>query len=544
MATLVISQGSEDVNLEPSNEETYFYRIGAGRVVGRRCQEINDSGLLNQIALDIRDEYTAWIYKLNQEFVSAGLVWEGTSLFFLSDISNKRHELFDTYNILVGIRLIKQKLATVNIDTILLCGMDNSFRSTMSLVFPDARIVRKSSRPTRTKLTRRIFADVKFFLEILLVIGINHVVPRLGKACVSENRRYFFSFYPQTFDKDNVDSRYRRCVESEDGYLVSIVADGMHQQVSPVQYWKNVKRLPSNKFAIIDEGIRIRDLFQAGVLWIRLYLFVSKRRGAKDRIFDIDISSYIQEELIRSISRITRLTIFSNALQRVVSKLSIRELVYIVFEYSLGRAMSNVLGNKFPQVKRTGFNHGEHSWRFLNYFLAKGEAAVNPPYLLHCPIPERVLAEDELGARIYRYNGYQNVEVMQKVHRLDHLKGIEITKESDVVLIVAGLHDGEDLAKVMIPTILENPQRQYLFRPHPRARNNYIDQFRKVRNVNISEEPIQDVLCKVGHVFVTYSGLGLEAYQLGLSVTLVHIPGRINWSKCLDVDEFMNNEMM
>ena len=38
----------------------------------------------------------------------------------------------------------------------------------------------------------------------------------------------------------------------------------------------------------------------------------------------------------------------------------------------------------------------------------------------------------------------------------------------------------------------------------------------------------------MGRVYVTYSGVGVEAYRLGIPVTIVDIPGNIGWSKLLD----------
>jgi len=196
--------------------------------------------------------------------------------------------------------------------------------------------------------------------------------------------------------------------------------------------------------------------------------------------------------------------------------------------------ISYVVGKFWPEVLRTGFNHGDYSWRFVNYFLAPGEARVEPPYIDHCPVPDRVLAEDSLCAEIYEYNGYKSIELMTKVYRLQYLEGIQVEKKKNLVLIAAGLHDGEALVKSLLGTIESTPAVKYLLKPHPRGDNRYRKKYKHIANLEIISLPIDRVLSVVERVYVTYSGVGVEAWSLGIPVTLVNIPGKVSWSKLLD----------
>jgi hypothetical protein len=198
--------------------------------------------------------------------------------------------------------------------------------------------------------------------------------------------------------------------------------------------------------------------------------------------------------------------------------------------------ISALLGKKHREIVRTGFNHGVFSWRFVNYFLAKSEASPDPPYLTQCPIPDRVWAEDQLCADIYKYNGYRNVEVMERVDRLAYLRGVKPKIITRYALIVAGLHDGEDLFECMHQVVIDNPQIRFLFKPHPRARNRYLKRLPELQNLQVVDKPIENLLGFVGAVYVTYSGVGVEASGLGIPTTLVHMPGRISWSILLDYE--------
>ena len=171
---------------------------------------------------------------------------------------------------------------------------------------------------------------------------------------------------------------------------------------------------------------------------------------------------FIKQELIHSMSRIARLVLISGAFKKAIKTSNMRELVYVNFEFSFGRMISAVVANVDQKICRTGFNHGDYSWRFINYFLADGEARVKPPYIEHCPIPDRVLAEDELCADIYRHNGYQNVEMLKKVYRLSYLDGIEPTCQEEYALIATGLHDGDLLVKSLLPLVKEQKDENIL----------------------------------------------------------------------------------
>ena len=538
MAKLVVYRGDEDLTLPATPGHNYIYKIGAGKINGTGFTSINDSTALNEIAISIRDEYTNWIYSLNQRFVSRKMIRDGLSLFFLTDLSNKRNELFDTYESISNLILIRKRLANEVVDTIDLIGMDIAFRQSICSVFPRATINTVKRKYQRIQLARRFVADTKYLSEIALVVIINMLLLKRTSTNTRTPTKHYFAFFPQTFDERNRDLRYGDLVSEDDKYLVTLVADGMHQQVDPLSYWRYVSRLPPDNFVLIDAWLRMSDI-GVGLFWlVKSYWFLVSERKQRYNFNGIEISRFIRQELVWSSSRIARLVLLIGPLRRVINSLNIKELVYLNFEYAFGRMISFVLGKYFPEVVRTGFNHGDYSWRFLNYFLAKGEARQGPPYIDHCPIPDKVLAEDELCADIYEYNGYQCVEIMKEVNRLKYLEKIIPTRLEKYALIAGGLHDGSALLACLREQIVSQPETEFLFKPHPRSRNSHIEQTADIPNLKIVNSPIEDLLKFVGRIYVTYSGVGVEGWRLGIPVTLVDMPGRISWSKLLDYDQF------
>ena len=538
MAKVVIYRGDSDLSLKTDNQTTYCYQIGVGRLLGDRLININDGKSLDEITLSIRNDYVDWIYSLNSSFVKGGLIKDGISLFFLSDLSNKRSELFDTYESLANILLIKQKLSGIEIDVFELIGLDRAFSRAIKSLYPKAIIKCSRARPSRISVGRRLMADAKYFIEIMLVVVINWCMPNKYVKNTSESEKYYFSYYPQTFNSDLTDIRYGEHVGEKDNYLITIVADGMHQQVSPMAYFQYVRKLPNRRFLLVDRYLRFIDVF-VGFLWLcRCYRFLYSQRFGTYKFLHVDITGFIKQELIQSISRIARLVLLSGAFRKAIKNSNMRELVYINFEFSFGRMISAVVANFDQNIYRTGFNHGDYSWRFINYFLAAGEARRTPPYTKHCPIPDRVLAEDELCADIYKHNGYQNVEVLKKVYRLSYLDGIEPTCQEEYALIATGLHDGDLLVKTLLPLIKKQNAITFYLKPHPRSDKRYLDTIPAVSNLLIVENPIEELLAIVGRIYVTYSGVGVEGRRLGIPVSLVKIPGKICWSKLLDYPEY------
>jgi len=538
MAKIVIYRGDSDLSLKTDDQNTYCYQIGIGKLLGDKLININDSESLDEITLSIRDDYVDWIYSLNSVFIKNRLIKDGLSLFFLSDLSNKRSELFDTYESLANILLIQQQLRGINIDEVELIGLDSAFADAIKCLYPKAIMKCSQTRPLRISLGRRLMADAKYFIEVMLVVVINWCIPNEGAKDTSESQKYYFSYYPQAFTSNLTDIRYGEHAREKDNYLVTIIADGMQQQVSPIAYFKYVRKLPTRSFLLVDRYLRFIDVL-VGCFWLcRCYKFLYSQRHNAFQFRHIDISGFIKQELIQSISRIARLVLISGAFKKAIKTSNMRELVYVNFEFSFGRMISAVVANLDQTIYRTGFNHGDYSWRFINYFLAAGEARTRPPYIKHCPIPDRVLAEDELCAEIYKHNGYQNVQVLEKIYRLSYLDGIEPTCQKEYALIATGLHDGDSLVRTLLPLVKEKKDITFYLKPHPRSDKRYLSAIPDISNLLIVEKPIEDLLTIVGRIYVTYSSVGLEGRQLGIPVSLVKIPGKFCWSKLLDYPEY------
>ncbi len=534
MAELIIYRGNSQITVSSPSDVTYVYRIGSGSVLGEGFTEINDKHRLHALAQEIRDDYSQWIYSLNDLFLASRLKTDDLSLFFLTDLSCKRGEFFETFDYLCGLLLIQERLVGVEISQARLIGVDRGFERAFRSVFPKTTITTVNCGRGLVSAFRRLSADALFLWRVMGAIVINKKKSRKFSN-KDQSGRTFFSIYPQMFSNDDIETKYVDLPKTTDNYVVSVLTDGMHQKTSITKYVRWANEAEKKGFQVMDRHLSFADLFSALYWFVRLWTFFLNQRNHKSLFNHIDISGLKNRELLFSISRVMRLWILKGALRRFLETSQICELVYYPCEYPLGRMISYVTASCDPPILRTGFQMSIVSQRRLEQFLAPNESSTKPPFFHHAPIPDRVLAEDAEAATIYKRSGYKNVQLMEKIYRFGYLKGIRPEKKCGQLLIVPGLHDGAMILEQMKTDIVNNPKKVYIVKPHPRANNQYLAAWSCFKNVQISIQPVAELLGVVSKVFVTYSSVGIEAKRLGLDVIVIDVPGRINTSPLLDL---------
>ena len=534
MSHLIVFKGNHSITVTPPEGTCYLYRIGSGSINGKDFIEINNAARLNELAEMLRDDYTNWIYSLNELFISARLCTKELSLFFLSDISAKRSEFFETYECVCGLLLIKESLEKYEIASAQLIGFDTGFIRAFKALFTDIRVDVESYAESKTSVKRRVLADVLYLSRITAVVIVN-AFTRSSRVCMqSTYGRLFFSIFPQMFSDSGRETKYGDYFNENDQFVVSIMTDGMHQKLSVNNYYRYKKLASEKRFLIVDEYLRVSDV-TLGLFWaIRLWWFYYRQQTQIYKFNDIDITGLIRVELLFSVSRLTRLCVMMGSLRRCFQKVNVKEVVYYPCEYPLGRLISYVLSVVSTDILRTGFQMSICSRRRLEQYLAPGEGSLKLPFIYRAPIPDQIISEDSSAAQIYRYSGYVNVSTMEKVYRYAYLDDLHPEKQRNCELIAPGLHDGADLLDRLQGMIKQYPNTQYMFKPHPRADNRYIDRYIDNRNIQISHRSMPELLSIVSVVYVTHSSVGIEAQRLGLKVVVIDVPGRINPSPLLD----------
>ena len=137
---LVIMRGTSSFSWDKDQFNNFVYYIDTQICESSKVEVVNDSNLLDSYARSIRDKYSKWIYKINDRFLDRKLIKKDLSLFFLTDLSCKRTEIFDTFNSICNLLVIKEKIKGKKVTNALLVGVDKSFFLAFSSMFPEIKV--------------------------------------------------------------------------------------------------------------------------------------------------------------------------------------------------------------------------------------------------------------------------------------------------------------------------------------------------------------------------------------------------------------------
>ena len=529
---LIIYFGNEDLYVPKKYESSYIYSIGSGSPVNGNYISINNPLRLNEIAEELRDEYSEWIYKKNEIFLKNGLTFKNElSLFFLTDFSCKRSEFFDTYNTICNLSLITERLNQSAIKDILLVNSSTEFTTALESLFSSSSIKHLKKRKDDHQLLKYFVTNHIYFLKAALISFLN----LFSKKQISRIKNLYFSRYPLHFidDKDKED-KYGKIDKSCENYSISILTDDYHQKVTIREFLIYRKEVIKKRFSLIDDLIKIRDVFPA---YLRGWSYLLKWKKVLNNRFifkGIDITVFCQNELKFSFNRVIRLLMWVGVFERYFLSNSCEKFTYYLHEYPYGRIISYVL-SRSKSIQSVGMQHGPSSKRKLVYFLAKDEARSKKPFLKHAPIPDEVLAEDYESSKIYQHSGYQNVKIMKKITRLGYLD--EIVKSKPLyTLICPGLHDGALILDSLKEEIINRESDLFIIKPHPRASNEYLKAL-EYNNLTVSEEHVSKLLQSAKELVVTYSSVGMEADYLDIPVRVIDVPGKVSESPLKDTNK-------
>ena len=257
----------------------------------------------------------------------------------------------------------------------------------------------------------------------------------------------FFSKFPKHFKNNFSEGKYGGLVKKNDHLLLTVIADGMHQNQTILEYIRQIQNLKRQGFnyTLMDYQIKIFDIIKNFFLSIDLINKMKYFEGKNFTYKNIDISKYILQEIGVSFLRIPRLLIHRHSFIKILKKIQIKAFIYYLFEFSYGKYFNYLLVNYFPQVERIGFQHGAPSKRKMLCFLSEGEIGYNKKnFLKYLPMPNSVWVENEYFKTVYEEAGYRNFKIIKEVPRLEYLEQIKrLRPEKNTVLIACGMHDYE-----------------------------------------------------------------------------------------------------
>jgi len=514
-------------------ESEKYYFVGPTKIVGEVSDDtlLNDHARLNEIAEAQAAVYSDWVYGCNRLWLDSKLVFEKKlSLFFLSDFSCKRSEIFNTYNDIVNVLLLQEIVRENQFRRIRCVGVDEDLYFSIKSVFHDHTVEASHIRKIPEKRVRIWGGLIRYFFKAFVVSCFNLLQKMGEQQQITSSEQLYLTRYPMHFMKNrDKEEKYGGMFSQDDKYATSILTDGMHQSVSLRNYFRYRSEIKDNSHhLLLDDYIVPGDIVKAigrvPFLFYRMFGIISESYCFSG----IDITRQVRREINFSLNRIVRLLFWPQAVRRFIDHNRCRSFVYYLHEYPYGRLFTYILSQR-SDIRAVGFQHGPSSPRKLLYYLSHHETGDSVDYLNSCPIPDEVYAEDHDSKELYESVGYVNVVVMKRIYRLDYLDKVTLSEDKEFVLVAAGLHDGEALLSILAERITSDKDQSYLFKPHPRAGDKYLNKY-DLDNLRVTLRPIEELYSHASQVIVTYSSIGYEAMRLGIPVEVVHINGMVNQS--------------
>ena len=522
---LYVFGGKEDKKM---NTIGFSYRINSGHIKGDYIC-LDNLNRFNEIALDIRDEYCDYINSHNKSyFLNNGLVFYNISLFFFSDLSNKRTEIYNTYHFLCHAIHIKELCTMNSIDNINFIDCDPTF--VKMFIGNDFALNIDSvsnNQPNNYVSNKRSMLDIIIKQCLFLIkVFITWIVNRTAITNKQIDNMYL-TRYPLHLNTDGTEDKYQSMVNKDDIYLVSVLTDGLHQNCNTFKLllaFKQLKKLSNH--ILLDSYIFIKY----SITMIKVPPL------SKSSFKGFDMTELLMIELSYSYIRIPRLLLYYYPIIKVFTLNKVNNLIYYLHEYCYGRLFTIALKKEEVKTKLIGFQHGPASWRKLLYCLSSNELFVDSTdnnKFVKMPLPDKILCEDIHSKEIYEYYGYEGVEVMQVVPRLQYLESVQSSFGNNI-LVIGGLHDSHVLYKYALSLSLINKDRIVIFKKHPMSKVQFIVN-KHSNNFVCSNLHISDLFSKVSEVHVTYSSVGYEGLMLGKIIYLLLSPTKINESPLMDI---------
>lgn len=544
---LLVNFYSNLPRLRKSRKNFDYYQIGPLNKIDHKFVCRNDQKRLNKIALKKASSYSSWIASLNNIFINKKLILNSNlSLFYLTDLSNKRSEIFSTFNNVCNIALIKELISKYNYKYLIISGAsDDFYQSIKSLKTIKIRkhtsmdldyFKAKFKNILKNLFLKNLLRHYKLLFNYLIYY---FYILRFGRKKTIKNikaNKIFFTRFPLHF-KDNVikEEKYGDLVGINDFFLSSINCDGLHQKINFIDAIKSrikIHKFGKTKHIVLDDYISL-DLILKSFLKSFVYFLRFNDLLNQQYIFEeINLTISIKQELKFSFQRVMGLLLNYELLKLSFKNLEANSFIYYLHEYAYGRMISYFL-NQRGELKTYGMQHGPVALKKLLYHLDPNEVSYNTnDYLYSIPLPSNVIAEDLYSKKVYEYFGYRNIKLLDKIPRISYIYNINMKKEKDIILIASGLHDFPFIYQYML-NIISQSSEIFLFKTHPRSKNN-LEKYKLPKNANYTNNHISLLLERSKTVFASYSSVAIEAKLLNIPVNLIQYPGIINESSLTD----------
>ena len=539
---LLIIYGKNELDISKYGE-VYIYKLSSLKIKSSyKFEVLNNPSALDKIADHEKKSYIKWIYSIgNMPIYRKVSDFLSFDLFLLGDLSSMRNEIYQTFNTLCNVKYLKYLKKKYNPSSIILINLPIEFEKVFHSNLINENYLLNNIYLTFKSTIQKIFLLNKVIIKIIIFLIKNIIYSLILKFVPLKNFKYnknklnlYLTRFPLHFKNSNKEEKYSFMFDRDinsNVYLIDIISDGVHQNLSLIGCLKSIKKLfkLNSKFILLDKFINFYDyisIFMKIPLIIITYLFLINKNYSFN---NIDLSFLIQIEQIYSLSKNLRLLFLAPKIEKISKNKFSKKIIYTIFEFPYGKLVSYFFNNS-GFIKTIGMQHGPSSLRKLYHYsiLSKN----NNIYF-----PSQIICEDFYSMKIYKESKHKNITIMKKIPRLEYLSNFKGSIERKYNLIFGGLHDSNSIL-FEIEEYIKSTDIKFIFKPHPRSKlsNETKSLIEKIDNLEITNEHFINLLKKCNNVFCTYTSIGYEAILLKFDVKIVDLPSLVNLSQLADID--------
>ena len=425
------------------------------------------------------------------------------------EISNCRNEKYDYIHKIINILILKEVIKNYQHVEIIFDDplYYDSYKSLSKKIKINFMGVKKSYPYVLNFLISRFYFFIKTFLFILSIKIFKE--NKTKNSCKEVN----LTFYP-IFFKNKQDYMYRNNKKN----LNFLISDETNLYLGFRSLYKRFFEVKNQKdIIVVEKYIEIKDVIKNLFFTFKTVKTLYSNNSFKidNIIFDDIILKYFYKSLLNS----SKLNIYTKALLKIVSKLKINKVNYIMFEYGFGYFLRKTLSKK---VFFNGYQHGYYSDQIM--WLNQVNLYKNKKTFL----PNKVICKNEVSFKSYKKvfpNNYIKIDKKNEVINkffMEINNSIKGKNKNNKFLIICGAYDFNEIFNSLKNISLKptNSKITFYLKIHPKM----------ILNVNLDEYKNIKIIRKLGQnkfekVFITSaSTMTTEAETYLKNYSIISLP--------------------
>ncbi len=391
------------------------------------------------------------------------------------EISNCRNEKYDYIHKIINIIILKEIIK--DYQQVEIVFDDPLYFNTYKSLSKKIRIDFKGKKRKFSYIFGFLISRFYFFIKTLSFVSFIKIFLKKEKESLCNEVN--LTFYP-LFYKDDQDYMYRNKQKN----LNFLITDETHLHMSFAKLCKNFFKIKDDKnILIVEKYIRLKDVIKNFFFTFKLLpsLKFNNSFRINNVVFDDIILAYFYKSLVNR----AKLSVYKEALSKIIDIYKVKKVNYIMFEYGFGYFLKNTLSRK---IFFTGYQHGYYSdkvmW-FDQLFYYKNKKNF---------LPNLIVCKNKWSFNSYKKKFPSNVVKIDKKNKIINNFFIEINNslknfnksknKKNKILIICGAYDFNEILNsvkiISLKSAFKNTQ--FYLKIHPKMILNFdLQGFKKIK---------------------------------------------------------------